>query len=137
MAHVHQRTVQHHIASGEDAATEFESERQTARNVISTILNVMEVVLLFRFVFKLLAANPNAAFTSFLYNLTDPLVAPLNGVFLTRAQNGSIFELSTLVAMLVYALVAYSIVHLFGLHRPAASRSTLERTDVVDDDDLP
>jgi len=51
----------------------------------------------------------------FLYNLSHIFVAPFNGIFNDQALGRSVFEISTLVAMLVYALIAWGIVSLGNL----------------------
>ena len=48
----------------------------------------------------------------FLYNLSHVFVAPFNGIFNDQALGRSVFEMSTLIAMLVYALIAWGIVSL-------------------------
>jgi uncharacterized protein YggT (Ycf19 family) len=79
--------------------------------IIYTILGVVDVMIILRVLFKALAANADAGFTSFVYGVTDPLVAPFQGIFGTpQASNGSVFELSSVVAIVVYALVAWVIV---------------------------
>ena len=79
------------------------------------VLNILEAVLLLRLVFKLLGANPAAGFTNVLYTLTNPLVRPFAGIFPTSSSAGSIFEWSTVIAMLIYALIAYAIVQLLRI----------------------
>src|SRR5436305_9493813 len=75
------------------------------------VLGVLEVLLLLRFIFRLLAANPDNAFVSFLYHLSVVFVTPFSGIF-TNPTLGSIsvFELSSMVAMLVHALIVCVIV---------------------------
>ncbi|MGZ3667845.1 MAG: hypothetical protein ACXVDA_25550, partial [Ktedonobacterales bacterium] len=50
-----------------------------------------------------------AAFTSLIYTLSWPFIAPFEGVFPTPHSNGSVLELSSLLAVIVYALLAYLI----------------------------
>jgi len=82
--------------------------------IVWYILGVVEVLLAFRFVLKLLAANPYAGFTNFLYGITYVFANPFLSVF----QNGSVltgnvFEWSTLLAMVVYWIIAAGIINLF------------------------
>ena len=84
--------------------------------IIYTILGIVDVLIILRVLFKALAANAGAGFTSFVYGVTDPLVAPFQGIFGTpQANNGSVFELSSVVAIVVYALIAWVIVRLASL----------------------
>ncbi len=81
--------------------------------IVWYILGLIEVLLLFRFVLKLLGANPNAGFSSFIYGVTHVFAAPFISVFRVTAVQGSIFEWTTLLAMLVYWIIAIGIIKLF------------------------
>jgi hypothetical protein len=95
------------------------------------ITAILEALLAFRFILKLLAANPASGFASFIYAVTYPFAAPFLNVFKLTRVEGSIFEWTTLLAMLVYWLVALAIIKLFAMSRPVSSpeaASKLERT---------
>lgn len=79
------------------------------------------MLLVFRFVLKLLAANAVAGFTSFIYGATHIFVSPFNNVFSQTRVEGVIFEWTTLLAMLVYWLVAMSIVKLFLMSKTVST----------------
>ena len=81
--------------------------------IVWYILGVLEVLLAFRFVLKLLAANSGAGFTSFIYGATYPFVLPFQAVFTKTQIAGSVFEWTTVLAMFVYWLVAVGIIKLF------------------------
>lgn len=83
--------------------------------VLYYVLDIIEAVLALRVIFKLLGANPASGFTSLLYSTTAPLVAPFAGIFRTPTVQGSVLEWSTIVAMIIYALVAYAIVQLLRI----------------------
>lgn len=89
--------------------------------VVWYILGLIEVILAFRFVLKLLAANPAAGFSSLIYGLSYPLAAPFLSVFRTVRVEGSVFEWTTLLAMLVYALIAWGIVKIFVMGKPVST----------------
>jgi hypothetical protein len=88
-----------------------------AENVVYIVFGVIETLILIRFILKLLAANPGAGFSSFIYTLTAPLVAPFQGVFPTPASNGSVAEIASLLAIIIYALISWVIVRLIDLGR--------------------
>ncbi len=90
--------------------------------VVWYILNLIEALLLFRFVLKLLGANPGAGFTNFIYSVTYPFAEPFVSVFRTSRVAGATFEWTTLLAMLVYWLVAWGIVRLLVMGKPVTSR---------------
>lgn len=81
--------------------------------IVWYILGVLEVLLAFRFVLKLLAANPGAGFTKFIYGITYVFAAPFLSVFRISQIEGSVFEWTSLLAMFVYFIVAWGIVKMF------------------------
>lgn len=81
--------------------------------VVWYLLSLIEVLLAFRLILKLLAANPNAGFTSFIYSVTYPFAAPFLNVFSVTQVAGSVFEWTTLLAMFVYWVLAIGIINLF------------------------
>ncbi len=96
---------------------EDENLRRTNRSywiarIVYFVLAVLEVILLLRFLFRLLGANQSSSFVLFLYNLSHVFVGPFNGIFNDQALGRSVFEVSTIVAMIVYALIAWGIVSL-------------------------
>lgn len=89
--------------------------------IVWYVLSLLEVLLAFRVVLKLTGANAEAGFTSFIYGLTWPFIAPFLAVFPKTTVQGSIFEWTTLLAMLVYWMVALAIVHLFLMSKTVST----------------
>lgn len=81
--------------------------------VVWYLLGIIEVALAFRFILKLLGANPAAGFSQFIYGTTYLLAAPFLSVFRVSQVAGSVFEWTTLLAMLVYWVIAIGIIKLF------------------------
>lgn len=117
----------------EEVVTPVESDRTVRREVTESsvggstlatriiwyITGALLVLLAFRFVLSLLGANPNNAFADFIYSLSEPFVSPFFGLFSYDLDYGvSRFEVFTLVAMAVYALVAWGIARLVTLNKP-------------------
>src|SRR5690348_6074802 len=86
--------------------------RYTAARVVYLILGIIEALLVIRLILKLLAANPAAGSSSLIYGITAPLVVLFEGVFPNARGDGSVLEAATILAMIVYALVAWGIVQL-------------------------
>ena len=87
--------------------------------VIWFIAGVLLVLLTFRFVLTLLGANPSNAFANFIYSASHPFVSPFFGLFGYDLQYGvSRFEIFTLVAMAVYAIVAWGLTKLVTINKP-------------------
>lgn len=81
--------------------------------IVWYITGILEVLLVFRFVLRLLGANPNAGFTNFIYSITHIFASPFLNVFRVSQVESSIFEWTTLLAMLVYWLIALGIIRIF------------------------
>ncbi len=77
------------------------------------VVGLIEVLLLFRFILKLLGANPDAGFTGFIYDVTYLFVGPFLSVFGISSVDDKIFEWTTLLAMLVYWVIAVGVIKLF------------------------
>ena len=86
--------------------------------IVWYVLGVLEVLLAFRFILRLFAANPAAGFTNFIYSVSYPFVAPFIAVFHTTRVAGSAFEWTTLLAIVVYWLLALAIIRLFLIGKP-------------------
>lgn len=95
--------------------------------VVWYFLGLVEALLAFRFALRLLGANPGAGFVDFIYGITYPMVAPFFGVFRTIQVQGSVFEWTTLLAMLVYLFVAWAIVKLFLMTRTVSTPEAAEK----------
>ncbi|MES2134967.1 MAG: YggT family protein [Patescibacteria group bacterium] len=97
--------------------------------IVWYVLGLVEVLLLFRFVLKLLGANVGAGFTSFIYGVTNVLVAPFLSVFRIIYVEGSIFEWTTLLAMLVYWIIAIGIIKLFLMGKTVSTPEAAVKLD--------
>ncbi len=94
-----------------------EQRIQTAQryNTASRIVNgiyylsgALEILLLIRFILRLTGANPANAFASFIYSLSSVFVAPFATLFAAPAiEQTRTFDVNTLVAIAVYALLAW------------------------------
>lgn len=90
--------------------------------IVWYVLGLVEVLLAFRFVLKLLGANPTAGFTSFIYGITYPFAAPFAAVFQnSQVTEGSIFEWTTLLAMAVYWIIAIGVRKLFHMGKTVST----------------
>ncbi len=82
-------------------------------------------MLLIRFFLRALAANAEAGFAQAVYAMTGVLAAPFNGLFGTpQITTGAALEVSTLVALLVYAAIGWGLARaawlLFGESRSSS-----------------
>lgn len=93
------------------------------------IISILEILLVLRFVLKLLQANAGASFTQMIYKLTSIFVEPFRFVFPTPVVEGSAFEWSTLLAIFIYWLIGMGIVKLISMGRPITHEEAKEKLD--------
>jgi hypothetical protein len=102
--------------------------------VVWYLFSFIEALLIFRFLLKLIGANPEAIFTNLIYTLSYPFAVPFLYVVRSTQVSGSVFEWTTLLAMLVYWVVAWGIVRLFVMGKPVSRSEAnvkLEAQDVA------
>ena len=85
------------------------------RQAIYLIFGIIEGLIAIRFVLRALGANPDAGFAAFVYGATAPFLVPFVGLFGTPQYNGSVLELHSIVAIVVYALLAWVLAKLAWL----------------------
>jgi uncharacterized membrane protein len=116
-----------------DVAAEGRLNLLRLTNIIWTILSLLEISLGLRFVLKLIAANAKSGFAVFMYGITAPFLVPFTALVGTPASGRVILEVTTLIAMAVYALLFWIIVRVLRVlaDRPSArtvTRSVHEQT---------
>jgi len=116
-----------------DVAAERRMKLFQLNRIIWSILAFLEILLAFRFVLRMIAANPDSGFAMFLYGITGLFVAPFNGLVATPTSGGTALEITTLIAMAVYALIFWGIAYVVRMvaERPSArsfTRTTREQT---------
>ncbi len=96
-----------------------EHPQNVATRVIWYIAGVLLVLLAFRFILSLLGANTTNGFANFIYSVSHPFVAPFFSLFSYNNIHYGVsrFEVYTLVAMAVYAVIAWGISALVNISR--------------------
>lgn len=86
------------------------------QRVVYFLLDVLLIVLATRFILRLFGANPANDFVGLIYTLTYPVVAPFSGIFGQVSSTGvAAFEVSTLIAMVVFGILAYALARFIGI----------------------
>ena len=92
------------------------SETQTVEYLIYYLLGALEILLAFRLILKLTGASISSGFVSMIYGLSNIFIWPFEGIFRRGFAPGvettAVLEPATLVALIVYAIVAWGIVKL-------------------------
>jgi hypothetical protein len=118
MAHVIRETRVFDDRRRDDSDIYERTPRSTIAQIVYLLSGIITGLLTIRIVLALLGANASNLFASFIYNITVPLVAPFFGLFNYRVQYGVVrFEFETLVAIIVYALLAWVIVRFLSIGR--------------------
>lgn len=80
---------------------------------INIIYQVIAVALGLRFILKLFGANSNNQFVSWLYVISEPLLAPFIKIFPAPVlEEGVIVDISILLAIVIYGLGAWLLAQL-------------------------
>lgn len=92
---------------------------QTYEYLVYYFFGALEILLAFRLILKLAGANIYSAFVGLIYGLTGIFILPFQGIFHQGYTQGlvttSVLEPSTLVALVVYAVLAWGIVKLLRI----------------------
>ena len=92
------------------------SNSQKTEYLIYYFFGALEALLAFRLLFKLAGASSSSGFVSMIYGLTGMFIWPFEGIFrrgyMSGVETTSVLEPATIVAIAVYALVAWGIVRL-------------------------
>ncbi len=86
-----------------------------AMDLIYLFFGIIDGLLLVRLVLKLLGANPTSGFAQWTYAVTDVLLAPFRNLLPTIGNEHSQLEMSVVVAILVYALIAWVLARLMAI----------------------
>ena len=95
------------------------SDSLTAERMVYFLFGILEVLLAFRLIFKLAGASLASGFVSFIYVLSGIFILPFVGIFHRGFAEGvetkAVLEPETLVALIVYAVLAWGIVKLIRI----------------------
>jgi hypothetical protein len=116
-----------------DVAAERRMKFFQINRILWSILAFLEILLAFRFVLRMIGANPESGFGMFMYGITGLFVTPFNGLVATPTSGGTALEITTLIAMAVYALIFWGLAYVIRMiaDRPVVrsfTRTTREQT---------
>ena len=114
----------------EDVNTRKRMTIERVSALIGFAFSVLEGAIGLRVLLRLMEANPRNAFVTVTYNFTALFLAPFTGLTTNPAVDGMVLEITSIIAMIVYALIALAVIRLVWLvfYQPSArSVSTYER----------
>lgn len=92
------------------------SNTETIEYMIYYVLGALEILLAFRLILKLTGASLASGFVSMIYGLSNIFIYPFEGIFRRGVAQGTettvVLEPATIVAIIVYAIIAWGIVKL-------------------------
>lgn len=101
-------------ASDSEVVSRFSPARR-AYETIYLIFAVIVGAIIIRVILKVLGANTGIPFTHFMYNVTDPLLAPFRGILPTFVSGTTVFESAALIAVLIYGLIGIALARLVAI----------------------
>jgi len=120
-AEVRKQETTTNVVTQTDLAKEARIRYMLPKRIVFYVLGILEALFAFRLVFKLLGANPENAFVSFIYTLTSIFLFPFEAIFRPATSSGietkAVLEPSTIIGMVVYYLVALGIVKLLYINK--------------------
>jgi hypothetical protein len=73
---------------------------------------LVEALIVMRIILKLIGANAANLFAAIVYDLSYIFLFPFEGIVRTPAAGGAVLELSSIIALIVYALLAWGVVRI-------------------------
>jgi YGGT family len=80
-----------------------------ATQLIWLFLGILEALILLRIGLKLIGANPASPIVALIYGVTYLFLFPFEGMVVTPSAGSMVLELSSLFAMLIYALIGWAV----------------------------
>lgn len=105
-----------------------------ATQMVWLLLGILEAMLALRFVLKLIGANAASPIAAFIYGFTGLFLFPFAGLTGTPAIGNMVLEISTLIAMGVYALLAWAVERLIWVifYRPRGPVVSVTHSNTTD-----
>jgi hypothetical protein len=102
-----------------------------ATQLVWLFLGILEGLFALRFFLKLIAANPESPIAAFIYGFTNLFLFPFQGLTATPSAGGMVLEISTFIAMVVYALIAWAVERIIWVifYRPRGPVTQTTTTD--------
>lgn len=117
----------------EDTNLEYRQAIYKVTQLVWLLFGLLEALIGFRIVLKLIGANPANWFTALVYQLTDIFLWPFYNIIVDPSVQGFVLEISSFIGMLVYALVGWAVVRLIWLffyHRDTRRVTTYDREEL-------
>jgi hypothetical protein len=115
-----------------DVAGEQRLGLERATQLIWLFFGIVEGLIGLRILLKLIGANADNAFATFIYGAAGLFLAPFFSLTGSPAAGNMVLEIPSLVAMALYALLGWVVVRIARVLWPMFSRSTTSSTSTYD-----
>ena len=120
--------------------TQKEPERERriftfkATQLVWLVFGILEALIALRIGLKLIGANPASPIAVFIYGFTSLFLFPFTGLIGTPAAGGMVLEISSVIAMVVYALIAWALERIIWVifYRPRGPVVGVTQTTTTD-----
>jgi len=124
----------------ETRTTQREPERERriftfkATQLVWLLFGILEALIALRIGLKLIGANPDSPVAVFIYGFTSLFLAPFAGLTGTPAAGGMVLEITSVIAMVVYALIAWALERIIWVifYRPRGPVVGVTQTTTTD-----
>jgi hypothetical protein len=110
-----QGEIEHHEKIVEDRGAARRQNIDRLVQFIWLVFSLLDALLGLRFLLKLIAANPTSPFAHLIYTFTNLFMWPFAGLTSSPAAGGMVLELPAIIAMVIYALMAWVLISLVGI----------------------
>lgn len=106
-----------------------------ATQLVWLMFGILEALIALRIGLKLIAANPASLIVSMIYGFTDLFLFPFQGMTIAPSYNGMVLEIPSLIAMVIYALIAWAIERIIWVvfYRPRGPVEAVTETRTNDE----
>jgi hypothetical protein len=106
-----------------------------ATQLVWLFLGILETLIALRIFLKIIAANPNSLIVAMIYGFTNLFLFPFEGLTQSPSANGMVLEISSFVAMIFYALIAWAAERLIWVifYRPRGPVEKVTQTRTSED----
>jgi uncharacterized protein YggT (Ycf19 family) len=84
-------------------------------HIIWGVFSLIEGLIGLRILLKLFVSTPESPFASFIYTITEPFLRSFQSSVVQPSAGGIFLELSSLIAMIVYALLAWALAKVLSI----------------------
>ena len=129
---------EHRVSEVRTTQKEPERERRIftfkATQLVWLLFGILEALIALRIGLKLIGANPDSPVAVFIYGVTSLFLAPFAGLIGTPAAGGMVLEISSVIAMVVYALIGWALERMIWVifYRPRGPVEGVTQTATTD-----